>query len=64
MTPDWGKAPADATHYGPESKTYTECWYKKIGDTWYFTKKSMGFLWQPTQNPPTKNRFGRMVKRP
>lgn len=64
MEADWSRAPADATHFGGETKTYSACWYKKVGSTWYFQKARPRQPWYPMDNPPTKNRFGRMELRP
>lgn len=63
MEPNWNKGPPDATHWGPDSKTYSECWYKKVDGTWYFCKSRRG-EWHPMQNPPSKFRFGRMKVKP
>lgn len=63
--PRWHKAPSDATHWAPDTKSYSECWYKKEGGVWYFAKAwCSSKVWHPSPNPPSKFRFGLMVKRP
>lgn len=62
--PNWRRAPADATHWGPDSNNYSECWYKKEGGIWWFAKAWVpSKTWHPMQNPPSKFRFGKMIKR-
>ncbi len=64
-THDWRKAPHDATHFGPDSKSYSACYYKKVDGVWYFNKAwCAGKYWHPMSKPPSKFRFGRMEKRP
>lgn len=63
MTPNWDKSPKGATHWGPKSKSYKECWYKKVGEAWHFCRAGF-WKWHPMQEPPSKNRFGRMQVKP
>ncbi|MGA3827263.1 hypothetical protein [Pseudomonas chlororaphis] len=64
MSANWKKAPDGATHYGPKSKQYSACWYKKVDGVWHFQKEAVGNTWHPMQSPPTVYRFGRMEVRP
>lgn len=62
--PDWRKAPKGATHWASDSKSYSECWYKKDDQQWFFAKAWCGSkTWHPLQDPPSKFRLGRMIKR-
>jgi len=62
---NWAKAPYDATHFGPDSKSYSACYYKKVDGVWYFAKTWCGSKnWHPMGKPPSKFRFGKMIKRP
>ena len=63
--PNWRKAPDGATHWAPDSKSYSECWYKKVGAYWWFAKAWCDSKeWYRMNTPPTIFRKGKMVKRP
>jgi len=61
MTVDWKRAPKGATHFGPKTKTYEACWFKKSDGAWHFQKDGNGCSWHKMQNPPSRDRFGRMI---
>lgn len=42
---NWSKGPADATHWGPDTDVYHECFYKKDGDSWVFAAEHTGWAW-------------------
>jgi hypothetical protein len=42
---NWSKGPSDATHWGPDTALYHECFYKKDGEAWLFAAEHTEWSW-------------------
>lgn len=66
--PDWSKAPADATHWGPDTGPggYVACWYKYDAvDGWFYMYEDrLPDAWCPCHGPVSHNRRLQLAKRP
>lgn len=61
---DWSKGPTDATHWGPDTALYHECFYKKSGDTWMFAAGHTEWKWSSEPVAPfDEERMSELVER-
>lgn len=60
---DWSKAPAGATHFGPENEEWHEAWYKLDGDEWFDMLTSNDDQWDLAP-AIDEERVSQMIQRP
>jgi hypothetical protein len=60
---DWSKAPAGATHFGPESEEWIEVWYKLDGGKWFAMITSNDDQWDYSPSVD-EDRVSQMIQRP
>ena len=62
-TPDWSKAPAGATHWGPESEDWLECWYRLSERGWEVYIPEHWEKWMCLESPLRGERLDALVAR-
>lgn len=61
--PDWSKAPAGATHWGPESEDWLECWYRYTLKGWEVYIPEHWEQWMRLEHPLRGDRLDALVAR-
>lgn len=61
---DWSKAPEGATHWGPETGSYYESFYKHSEDGWMAFNRRTGGAWNLLDSPMRDHRRYALIKRP